>query len=109
MERLIPYDKMSKKEKKAYNEKRRVVWQFSPVTRKKESAKAYSRQNGRRETRRRGEEGPVSPCFFAFYYAFFGSGGSLFPLLRFFHPSPPRPESCTYSSTVPSVTFTYTI
>ena len=67
MERLIPYGKMSKKEKKAYNEKRRTVWQFSPVTRKKESAKAYSRVDSRRETRRRWEEDPVSPCFFAFY------------------------------------------
>lgn len=78
MERLIPYDKMSKKEKKAYNEKRRVVWQFSPVTRKKESAKAYSRKNGRKETRRRGEEEPVSPCFFIML--FLCSDGFFFPL-----------------------------
>lgn len=47
MERMISYGKMSKKEKKAYNQKRRVVWAFSPVTRKKESGKAYSRKKAR--------------------------------------------------------------
>ena len=48
MERMIPYGKMSKKEKKAYNQKRRVVWAFSPVTRKKESGKAYNRRKARK-------------------------------------------------------------
>ena len=60
MERVIPFDKMSKKEKKAYNKKRRVVWEFSPVTRKKESAKAYSRK----KMRRCREDEPASPFFF---------------------------------------------
>ena len=48
MTRMIPYGKMSKREKKAYNEKRRVVWGFSPVTRKKGNAKAYSRKKARK-------------------------------------------------------------
>ena len=48
MNRMIPYGKMSKKQKKAYDEKRRVVWEFSPVTRKKESGKAYDRRKARK-------------------------------------------------------------
>ena len=48
MNRMISYDKMSKKEKKAYDEKRRLVWAISPVTRKKESGKAYSRKKARK-------------------------------------------------------------
>ena len=48
MNRMIPYDKMSKKEKKAYDEKRRVVWGISPVTRKKGNAKVYSRKKARK-------------------------------------------------------------
>ncbi len=48
MNKMISYDKMSKKQKKAHDAKRRVVWQFSPVTRKKESGKAYSRRKARK-------------------------------------------------------------
>ena len=48
MTRMIPYDKMSKKQKRAYDEKRRVVWGISPVTRKKENAKAYNRKKARK-------------------------------------------------------------
>ena len=48
MKRMIPYDKLSKKEKKAYNARKRVVWDFNPVTRKKESGKAYSRKKARK-------------------------------------------------------------
>jgi len=48
MARMIPYRKMSKKAKKAYDEKRRVVWGFSPVTRKKENGKAYSRKKAQK-------------------------------------------------------------
>ena len=48
MNRMISYEKMSKKQKKAYNQKRRVVWEFSPVTRKKESGKSYDRRKARK-------------------------------------------------------------
>lgn len=48
MNRMISYDKLSKKQKKAYDQKRRVVWEFSPVTRKKESGKAYDRRKARK-------------------------------------------------------------
>ncbi|MBQ6668989.1 MAG: hypothetical protein IJM72_02915 [Deltaproteobacteria bacterium] len=48
MNKMISYDKLPKKQKKAYDEKRRVVWQFSPVTRKKESGKAYDRKKARK-------------------------------------------------------------
>ena len=40
MNRMISYDKLSKKEKKAYDARKRVVWDFNPVTRRKENAKA---------------------------------------------------------------------
>lgn len=48
MTRMIPYGKMSKKEKKAYDEKRQVIWGFSPVTRKKENVKGYNRKKARK-------------------------------------------------------------
>lgn len=48
MNRMIPYGKLSKKEKKAYDVRKRVVWDFSPVTRRKENAKAYSRKKARK-------------------------------------------------------------
>ena len=47
MEKMIPYRKLSKREKKAFNAKRRVTWGFSPVTRKKDSAKTYSRKKAK--------------------------------------------------------------
>ena len=48
MAKMIPYEKLSKREKKAYDARRRVVWEFSPVTRKKESGKAYDRRKARK-------------------------------------------------------------
>lgn len=114
MDRMIPYGKMSKKEKKAYDQKRRAVWRFSPVTRKKESAKVYSRK----KRRGYGEDDPYLRFFaflIIFFFGFLPSRGLRFrsgvfpgrPVFR--QPSPPRPESCSYSSTVPSFTFTYTL
>ncbi len=65
MNRMIPYDKMSKKEKKAYDEKRRVVWGFRPVTRKKENAKAYSRKKARQWE----DDVPLTALFLVLYPA----------------------------------------
>ena len=45
MEKYIPYQKLSKKEKKKYNNARRKTWgELSPVTRKPANSKAYNRQ-----------------------------------------------------------------
>lgn len=41
---MTPYNKMSKKAQKEMNAQKRVSWGFSPVSRVKPSAKAYSRK-----------------------------------------------------------------
>jgi len=65
MTRIIPYDKMSKKAQKAYDEKRRVVWGINPVTRKKDNAKAYSRKKARKWD----EDIPLTALFLIVYPA----------------------------------------
>ena len=48
MNRFIPYEKLSKKEKKALNAKKRGSWgNCSPVTRKSPNPKAYNRKKAR--------------------------------------------------------------
>jgi len=48
MEKFVPYEKLSKKEKKKLNEARRGTWQgLNPVTRKSENPKAYNRRKAR--------------------------------------------------------------
>lgn len=42
-EKFVPYEKMSKKAKKEFNKKKRVVWGMSPVTRKPAKPSAYNR------------------------------------------------------------------
>ncbi len=50
MERFIPYDKLSKKEKKLRDAARRGSWGgLSPVTRRPENPKAYRRKKLRIE------------------------------------------------------------
>lgn len=45
MERFVPYEKMSKKQQKAVDAKRRGSWgDLNPVTRKPENPKAYNRR-----------------------------------------------------------------
>ena len=45
MEKYIPYEKLSKKEKRKLDQARRQTWGcFSPVTRKPENSRAYNRQ-----------------------------------------------------------------
>lgn len=47
--RYIPYEKMSKKEKKKVDTLRRNTWgSLNPVTRKPENSKVYNRQKARR-------------------------------------------------------------
>ena len=48
MKKFIPYEKLSKKEKRKLNTARRRTWgECSPVTRKPESSKAYNRNKSR--------------------------------------------------------------
>ena len=45
MEKFIPYEKLSKKEKRKINQARRQTWgELKPVTRKPENSKAYNRK-----------------------------------------------------------------
>lgn len=54
MERFIPYEKLSKKEKRKLNQVKRQTWgNLNPVTRKPENSKAYNRrkaQNWKKDT-----------------------------------------------------------
>ena len=48
MEKLIPYEKLSKKEKRKLDQTRRQTWgEINPVTRKPANSKAYSRSKAR--------------------------------------------------------------
>ncbi len=51
MKRLVPKSKMSKKARRALDGKKRVLWAFSPVTRRAESARRY-RRSGPAERKR---------------------------------------------------------
>lgn len=48
MEKFIPYEKLSKKKRRALDAKRREVWPISPITRKPENPKAYKRKKAQR-------------------------------------------------------------
>ena len=56
MEKFIPYEKLSKKEKKKLDALRRQTWgDLNPVTRKPENSRAYNRkksQDWKREVSR---------------------------------------------------------
>ena len=48
MEKFIPYEKLSKKEKRKLDQARRQTWgELNPVTRKPENRKAYNRNKAR--------------------------------------------------------------
>ena len=48
MEKFIPYEKLSKKEKRKLDQARRQTWgEMNPVTRKPENSKAYNRNKAR--------------------------------------------------------------
>ena len=48
---IIPKKKLSKKAQKELNSQRRVLWDFSPVTRKVDSKKLYNRKRIARDRR----------------------------------------------------------
>ena len=48
MEKFIPYEKLSKKEKRKQDRSRRSTWgELSPVTRKPDNSRAYNRNKAR--------------------------------------------------------------
>ena len=48
MEKFIPYEKLSKKEKRRIDQARRQTWgEINPVTRKPETSRAYNRNKSR--------------------------------------------------------------
>ena len=48
MEKFIPYEKLSKKEKRKLDQAKRQTWgELNPVTRKPENSKAYNRNKAR--------------------------------------------------------------
>jgi hypothetical protein len=54
LDKFVPYDKLSKKAKKEYNQKRRNSWgETSPVTRivPKKGKNQYNRQRAKQEVR----------------------------------------------------------
>ena len=56
MAAFVPKEKLGKKARKELNRKRRVTWSFSPVTKKIDSKKIYSRR--RKALDRDDENGP---------------------------------------------------
>jgi hypothetical protein len=64
MEKFIPYEKLSKKEKRKLDLMRRQTWgELNPITRKPANSKAYNR-NKARNWKREGE--PIPGLLFAF-------------------------------------------
>lgn len=62
MEKFIPYEKLSKKEKRRIDQSRRQTWGgLNPVTRKPENSRAYNR---RKAQDWKGEI-PLSPAVFS--------------------------------------------
>ena len=63
MEKFIPYEKLSKKEKRKMDLAKRQTWgELNPVTRKPENSKAYNRNKTRNWKRDYHE--PISGLFF---------------------------------------------
>ena len=61
MEKFIPYEKLSKKEKRKMDLAKRQTWgELNPVTRKPESSKAYNRKKSQAWKR----ELPLTACDF---------------------------------------------
>lgn len=49
MEKFIPYDKLSKKEKRKLDQAKRKTWgELNPVTRKSANSRAYDRKKAQR-------------------------------------------------------------
>ena len=69
MEKFIPYEKLSKKEKRKIDQAKRQTWgELNPITRKPENSKAYNRKKSQAWKR----ELPPTACdFFDYFFAVF--------------------------------------
>ena len=64
MDKYIPYEKLSKKEKRKVDAMRRNTWgKLNPVTRKPENSKAYNRKKSQDWKR----ELPPKTCDFSYF------------------------------------------
>ena len=67
MEKFIPYEKLSKKEKRKIDQARRQTWgELNPVTRKPTNSKAYNR-NKARNWKREISRNPAPGISFSFW------------------------------------------
>ena len=70
MEKFIPYEKLSKKEKRKLDQAKRQTWgNLNPVTRKPENSKAYNR-NKARNWKREISRDPVPGISFPSYICY---------------------------------------
>ena len=68
MEKFIPYEKLSKKEKRKMDLAKRQTWgELNPATRKPENSKAYNRKRSQAWKR----EFPPTPCDFFLTFSTF--------------------------------------
>ena len=78
MEKFIPYEKLSKKEKRKIDLAKRQTWgELNPVTRKPENSKAYNRkrtQDWKKELPDLRPQFLFCHFFFRFEYCVFGLG-----------------------------------
>ena len=64
MEKFIPYEKLSKKEKRKIDQARRQTWgELNPVTRKPENSKAYNRKRTQDWKKELPDLRPYNLCF----------------------------------------------
>ena len=69
MEKFIPYEKLSKKEKRKMNLAKRQTWgELNPVTRRPVSSKAYNRRKAQDWKR---DLPPTQSCAFSYFIASF--------------------------------------
>lgn len=67
MEKFIPYEKLSKKEKRKIDQARRQTWgELNPVTRKPTNSKAYNRNKARNWKREYHEASSSGTFIYAF-------------------------------------------
>ena len=74
MEKFIPYEKLSKKEKRKLDQAKRQTWgNLNPVTRKPENSKAYNRKKTQDWKKELSNPAPLVYCCLDFSKVFFAS------------------------------------
>ncbi len=68
MERFVPTEKLSKKEKELLAKKRRVTWAINPVTRKPQNPKAYNRNASKKKLQKGDDLTFGASFYFAYLY-----------------------------------------